>query len=317
MKPIFGQSVQITLSFESDGFNGIAVDKNAAYDAFLIQYFTQFNFNSITYNLNVDMQAKLSQIYSKPILEVIDDIKTWDGPMQQAKANSTIQLKVPMDVSFETDMVAIIIPQSVSDTLQLKQTFETAYANTTRHTIMDYRFVNYTRLDVYADSDLIYTHNYADTKVYKNSSIVIDAIASTRTALNTYAPIDINNFVPAYHLYKECRWCCGSDEEGAFPLNEFLTTGFMICIPMSAFSRISTSAQLQINLTFGEGVNEGQANYPSMIQIVKDSAELLNNVRVIIKSKKGLLFNGINSCKLKQITQSFDQEIEIEAKTQA
>ena len=314
MKPIYGQSVVITLNFESAGFNGIAVDSQPPiYDNFLIEQFTQFNFNSITYNLNVDMVNKLNQIYSKPVLEVIDDIQVWDGPLLNAKANNTIQLKVPMNVNFETDMCCIILPQAVSNTLQLKQSFSTTHPNTTNHTIMDYRFCNYTRIDVYADSDLIYSHNYADSTVYPGD-MIIDVINQTRTGPSRVEHVSINNFIPAYHLYKECRWCCGSDEKGAIPFDDFLTSGFMICIPMSAFSRISTSAQLQINITFGEGINEGEANYPSMIQIVKDKEELINNIRVITKAKKGIVFEALDRCMLKQITQSFDQEINVEMK---
>lgn len=315
MKPIFGQSVVITLNFESAGFNGIAVDSQDTYNNFLIESFTQFNFNSITYNLNVDMVNKLNQIYSKPVLEIIDDIQVWDGPLLNAKANNTIQLKVPMNVNFETDMCCIILPQSVSNTLQLKQKFSTTHPNTTNHTIMDYRFCNYTRIDVYADSDLIYTHNYADSTVYPGD-MIIDVINQTRTGPSTEGHVNINNFIPAYHLYKECRWCCGSDEKGAIPFDDFLTSGFMICIPMSAFSRISTSAQLQINISFGDGVNEGEINYPSMIQIVKDRSELINNIRVITKAKKGIVFEQLDKCSLKTITQSFDQDINIEMKTE-
>lgn len=308
MKPIFGQSVVLTLNFESTGYNGIAVDTTDDYNNFRIEYFTQYNFNTITYNLNVDMVNKLNQIYSKPVLEIIDDITVWDGSLMKTTSNGTIQLKVPISVNFETDMCCIILPQSASNILQLKQKFNETYANTTCHTIMDYRFINIQRIDVYADSDLIYTHNYADTKVYPGN--LINNIIN----IKDIAHLDINNFIPAYHLYKECRWCCGSDEKGAIPYNDFLTCGFMICVPMSAFSRISTSAQLQINITMGQGVDAGTANHPTMMSTSYSDATPLDNIRVITKAKKGIVFEQLDKCSLKTITQSFDQEINVEIK---
>lgn len=310
MKPIFGQSVVLTLNFESDGYNGIAIDSIAGvYNNLRITRFTQFNFNTITYNLNVDMVNKLNQIYSKPVLEIIDDITVWDGSLLKTRANSSLQLKVPISINFETDMCCLILPQSSSNTQQLKQEFNLKYANTTCHTIMDYRFINYQRIDVYADSDLIYTHNYADAKV--NPGGIINNIVNLTSAGGHQS---INNFIPAYHLYKECRWCCGSDERGAIPYDDFLSTGFMICIPMSAFSRISTSAQLQINITMGDGVEDGVINAPSMISLSYTDATSLDIIRVITKAKKGIVFEGLDKCSLKTITQSFDQEINVEIK---
>ena len=244
------------------------------------------------------------------MLEIIDDITVWDGSLLQVKENGTIQLKVPINVNFETDMCCIILPQSASNILQLKQTFNLKYANTTCHTIMDYRFFNIERIDVYADSDLIYTHNYADMAVERTG--IINNIIQINESAGVTAFDSINNFIPAYHLYKECRWCCGTDEKGAIPYNDFLTCGFMICIPMSAFSRISTSAQLQINITMGKGVVAGAANQPTQLSTSYTDGTRLDNIRVITKAKKGIVFEQLDKCSLKTITQSFDQDINIE-----
>lgn len=310
MKPIFGQTVRIILNFESSGFVDVQVNKNVNVDNLQVSYFNQFVLNAISYTINVDLQSKLNQIYSKPVLEIIDDITIWDGPLQFTLQDSSIPIRVPIDVLFECDFVGIGLPESVSGSYQMKETFTDVNANFTNHNISDFRFFNIQKIEVTLDNEVVYYHDFTDMSANGTSGNVIPFISKTNDGTNPIH-VDINNFIPLYELYKECRWSFGRDEKGCIPYNDFLTSGFIIPLPMSAFSRISTNSQLNVNLTMGKGVVEGKINVPSMTQIKLSEAQIIDRIRVITKGKRGLMFERLDRCSLYNIQQSFDQDINV------
>ena len=315
-KPIFNQSIEITLNMESSGFIDIQVDANATVDNLQIVSFDYFVFNNVAYNCNVDMINKLNQIYSKPVLEIIDDITVWDGPMHQTGAGGTLPLNVPVGTLWECDFIGLCIPQSVSNSYQMKQAFNYKYANTTMHNLSDYRFINIQRVEITLDNEVVYFHNYADMAVQQKGNVLpIIGLTSDGT---TPATPDLNNFVPAYQMMKECRWACGRDEKGCIPYNDFLSTGFMLCFPMSAFSRITTNSNINISITFGAGVKAGtgSATNPTMTQTTKTDLKVLDNIRVITKGKRALMFVEADRCQIYNIQESFDQTINVETKTE-
>lgn len=315
-KPIFNQSIEITLNMESSGFIDIQVDKNAAVDNLQITNFDYFVFNNVAYNCNVDMINKLNQIYSKPVLEVIDDLTVWDGPMHQTGAGGTLPLNVPVGTLWECDFIGICIPQSVSNSYQMKQEFNYQYANTTMHNLSDYRFINIQRIEITLDNEVVYFHNYADMAVKQTGNVLplIGLSYDGATAINP----DLGNFVPAYQMMKECRWACGRDEKGCIPYNDFLSSGFILCFPMSAFSRITTNSNINVSITFGPGVFAGTGNStnPAMTQTTKTDIKVLDNIRVITKGKRALMFVEADRCQIYNIQESFDQSINVETKTE-
>lgn len=315
-KPIFNQSIEITLNLESSGFIDIQVDRNAAVDNLQIVSFDYFVFNNVAYNCNVDMLNKLNQIYSKPVLEIIDDITVWDGPMHQTGAGGTLPLNVPIGTLWECDFIGICIPQAVSNSYQMKQAFNYKYANTTMHNISDYRFINIQRIEVQLDNEVVYFHNYADMAVKQKGS-VLPLIGLSWDGTNPTHP-DLGNFVPAYQMMKECRWACGRDEKGCISYNDFLASGFMLCFPMSAFSRITTNSNINISITFGEGVRAGtgDSTNPTMTQITKTDTKAIDNIRIITKGKRALMFVEADRCQIYNIQESFDQTINVETKTE-
>ena len=315
-KPIFNQSIEITLNMESSGFIDIQVDKNAAVDNLQIVSFDYFVFNNVAYNCNVDMINKLNQIYSKPVLEIIDDITVWDGPMHQTKAGGTLPLTVPIGTLWECDFIGICVPQAVSNSYQMKQEFNYQFANTTMHNLADYRFINIQRIEVTLDNEVVYFHNYADMAVQQKGNVLpLIGLSSSGGAATTP---DLGNFVPAYQMMKECRWACGRDEKGCIPYNDFLSTGFMFCFPMSAFSRITTNSNINVSITFGPGVESGtgSSTNPTMTQITKTDTKAIDNIRVITKGKRALMFVEADRCQIYNIQESFDQTINVETKTE-
>lgn len=329
LKPIYGQDVEIELNLDSAGYTGIKLT-NTDHDSSTIphdgicgtvNHFKQFRFCSITYPVNVNMISQLNKIYSKPIMEVIDDITYIHQSTHNTTENNTLNVKVPLSINFESDMIYIALPETTANNAREEATAIEDLENYTNHTPLDNRFMNISRVEVLCDSEIIYSHNYEDQKVdTKSASQVYKAIGLYDNNGEAKEYAKIGNYLPAYDLYKQCRAYCGASERGAMSFNEFLTSGFAICLPMSAFSRLTTGSLVELNITFGSGMksvslaNTGKIG--SLIQKHPGTApgstiELLNQLIIIQKSKKAIVFDGFNNCKIKQISQDFENDIDI------
>lgn len=324
LKPIFGQSIVLELMMEAEGYNNInIIGSNAApvCNTIKIHKFDQFNFMAVTYLLNVDMKEKLKQIYSKPIMQVIDDVGYYNLSLTGMNENQQLNLKCPLNLKFESDFVSLQLPQFTANTGDLKENFVgmgVEQANFTLHNNNDLRFMNIQNIEIYADSQLIYAKNYATKKIKPTLKTnpdlyAVSTTATDKTDVNTYTHVDTYSYNDAYHLYKECRYCCGRTEEGAVSYNDFLSTCFCLDIPMAAFTHISTQAQLQINITFGSGISKQTGGTVLAINSVSmdKNATIIDQLRVIQKSKIALVFKGMDSCEVKTIEHSFDNEIYI------
>ena len=324
LKPIFGQSIVLEMMMESDGYNNInIIGTNDAplCDTIKINNFNQFNFMAVTYLLNVDMKEKLKQVYSKTQIEIIDDIGYYNLSLTGMSENQQLNLKCPLNLKFESDFVSLQLPQFTANTGDLKENFVgkgVKEANFMLHNNNDLRFMNIQNIEVYADSQLIYSKNYATKQITANLETnpdlyAISTVATDKTENGTFKNVITYSFNDAYHLMKECRYCCGRTEEGAVSYNDFLSTCFCIDIPMAAFTHISTQAQLQINITFGEGM-KGSATEKQLLinsSCMSKNTTVIDQLRVIQKSKIALVFKGMDSCEVKTIEHSFDNEIYI------
>ena len=326
LKPIFGQSIVLELLMESDGYNNINIigcSADPLCDSIKINKFDQFNFMAVTYLLNVDMKEKLKQIYSKQQIEIIDDISYYNLSLTGIASGQQLNVKCPLNLKFESDFVSLQFPQFTSNIGDLQENFnglKVEMGNFCLHNNNDLRFMNVQQVEIYADSQLIYSKNYATKSINATDDFTNpDLLAVSRKVTDKTAnPIQIEgvltySFNDAYHLYKECRYCCGRTEEGSVSYNDFLSTCFSLDIPMSAFTHISTQAQLQINLTFGKGMEKSAGEKEVLINSssLSKNQVMLDQLRVIQKSKVALVFKGIDSCEVKTIEHSFDNEIYI------
>ena len=346
MKPIFGQDVRVYITFDSQGFTGIL---DADGYSPIIQSFRQFFMNVITYNINVDMIAKLNNVYSKQVIEIIDDVNYNFQGVTSLGENQQVDIYIPLQTQFETDMIYIAMPHAISNNETSGITFtpladRTMWtANWTDHTPMDYRFMNIRRITVEADGEILYMRAYDEVKYGGQSSLTggVGAVGPNNITVNsTGLPAALTadtqyasmyDYLTAYEDYKQCRYYHGVLEEKAQTFEDWVFSGFGIAIPVRAFSRLTTGSNLRISINFGDGTREsageqsgnvipvGQNFTPTgKINITTanklPACKWLKNLLVIQKSSKALVFNGFNNCSIKNIAQSFEQDLIVETK---
>lgn len=332
LKPIFGQEVVIEIKTESEGYCGIkltnALNVATHENCGKITEFKNFRLTAINYQLNIKMIEKLQQIYSKQIVEIIDDYSEYPQKMLGVAANQTLNVKLPLSINFESDMLYISWPQTTGNLERENveapedETDAKKQLNFWNHTPLENRFMNIQRIEITCDSEVIYSHNYQvgealDSGKFAECYKIIGYYKNSTNGADQYAKI--GNFLDAYGMYKQCRCYCGQSDHGAMSFEEFLTSGFAICLPMSAFSRLSTGSMIELNITFGDGVissGQAQTTYPAGInQKWYNNTNVIDTISVIQKSKKAIVFNGYNNCQVKQINQSFEQDIDISEPT--
>lgn len=345
MKPIFGQDVRVYVTFDSQGFTGIL---DAQGKSPIIQGFRQFFLNTITYNINVDMIAKLNNVYSKQVVEIIDDVNYNFQGITSIGSKQQVDIYIPLQTQFETDMIYIAMPHAISNneydnTARTPLTSRKMYtANWSDHTPMDYRFMDIRRIVVEADGEILYMRSYDDV-TYSNTdgglTGGVGAVTPISLNVNTQdTPSSTNvtydnlfDYLTAYEDYKQCRYYHGVLEEKAQTFEDWMFSGFGIAIPVRAFSRLTTGSNLRISINFGDGTLDGAgalANQcvPLGINFVPTGSiatfaantapagKWLKNLLVIQKSSKALVFNGFNNCSIKNIAQSFEQDLIVENK---
>lgn len=346
MKPIFGQDVRIYITFDSQGFTGI-LDSNG-YSPIIDKY-RQFFLNVITYNINVDMIAKLNNVYSKQVIEIIDDVNYNFQGITSIGNDQQVDIYVPLQTQFETDMIYIAMPHAISnneygDIAKTPLANRRMYtANWTDHTPMDYRFMDIRRIVVEADGEILYMRTYDEVQYDGADTLTGGVGAITPISLNiatTNTPSASNisydklfDYLTAYQDYKECRYYHGVLEEKAQTFEDWMFSGFGIAIPVRAFSRLTTGCNLRISINFGPGTlnSIGQKDNNNVVPVGINFSpngnlatfaggndgpippgKSLNNLLIIQKSSKALVFNGFNNCSIKSIAQSFEQDLIVE-----
>lgn len=184
MKCIYGQEVCVRLNFDSRGYTGILDSYGGSP---IIYNFQQFYLNVYQYNINVEMMNKLNQIYSKPVVEIIDAVDKQLQSIPSISNNNEVQIFIPLQMQFETEYIAIYMPHNISnnanDGLILGRagakdlpntdaaiSYDTdglggimnykSWKNFVEHTPMDHRFMNINRIQVDCDGEVLYQRTF-------------------------------------------------------------------------------------------------------------------------------------------------------------
>lgn len=289
LKPLFSMGVNIKLVWDSDGFCNITDSFGGHVKVF---NFEQFYLNAITYNLNVEMIQKLNQIYSKPVVQIIDAYDKQVQSIPSIEGNNELQVFIPLAVNFECDYICIFVPNTIAnnacnnlilgkcgnkkpnaDLTALDKSEGLGgimnvpiLKNYTEHCPSDHRFVNINRISVEADSEILFQRTFDENSYDKNSAfplygspyqVLVNSMNLTPGNSYNYPnneTVKFNDYSSAYELYKQCRAYYGLTEESALPFSEWLYSAFCICVPCSTFSRLSTGSQISITINFGDGV---------------------------------------------------------------
>lgn len=361
LKPIYGQSVVIRIQFDSSGYTSII-------DSFggspLIYNFEQFYLNVYQYNINVDMINKLNQIYSKPVVEIIDCLDKQIQSVPSMGNGNLCQIFIPLSLQFETEFIAIALPNCISNNanngLVLGKACYTknpnlggimqnpTWKNFTEHTPADYKFINIERITIEGDGEILYDRTFKENSYPANFPFPLydSPYQSLVTNLNTVIDDEdggfklknvktasFNDYSNAYDLYKQCRCYYDITEDSAMPFVEWLYSGFALIIPTSCFSRLTTGTQISIQILFGDGVKTS-SSYSKLTTLTPEDedeemaigmnerinrvtakefgTEVLKQIMVVQKYRRALVYNGFNSTSMKQITQNFEQDIEVQ-----
>lgn len=375
MKPVFSQGCTIRLQWDSDGYTNI-IDSFGGHPK--IFNFEQFYLNVYQYNINVEMVQKLNQIYSKPVVEIIDAYDKQVQSIPSIESNNELQIFIPLALNFECDYICLYVPNTISNNAcnnlvlgkcgnaKPPANLTTATAaqgtggimnipilkNFTEHCPADHRFVNINRISCEADGEILYQRTFNENSYPANAAFSLNdspyqvlvnnmnLVPGDSFNYPNNTTVEFNDYTNAYELYKQCRAYYGLTEESAMPFNEWLYSGFCICIPASCFTRLTTGSQICITINFGEGVTNS-SEYLNAKEITINAAnssnkiglnerivattngdgtdnkgtirtEILKQIIVFQKYKKALVYNGFNNCSIKTISQSFEQEIQID-----
>lgn len=369
LKPVYGQSIVVRLQFDSDGYTSI-IDSYGGSP--IIYNFEQFYLNVYQYTINVDMINKLNQIYSKPVVEIIDCMDKQIQSVPSMGADNLCQIFIPLSLQFETEFICLCLPNCISNNANNGLILGKAapakdgstpaankfaggimqnvtWKNFTEHTPADYKFINIERITIEGDGEILYDRTFKENSypggfpfsLYNSpyQSLVTDLnpgedAANTGYKLTKVKTAAFNDYTNAYELYKQCRCYYDITEESATPFVEWLYSGFALIIPTSCFSRMTSGTQISIQILFGEGVTTA-ATYSTLKTIPNLSGtadpftigmnerinqvtanqirtEVLKQIMVVQKYRRALVYNGFNSTSLKQITQNFEQDIEVQ-----
>lgn len=373
LKPVYGQSVVVRLQFDSDGYTSII-------DSFggspIIYNFEQFYLNVYQYVINVDMINKLNQIYSKPVVEIIDCMDKQIQSVPSMGEDNLCQIFIPLSLQFETEFICICLPNCISNNANnglilgkaVPKRADTTdginkqaggimqnvtWKNFTEHTPADYKFINIERISIEGDGEILYDRTFKENSypagfpfsLYNSpyQSLVTDLNSTTGNEdsgykLSKVQTAPFNDYTNAYELYKQCRCYYDITEESATPFVEWLYSGFALIIPTSCFSRLTSGTQISIQILFGPGVTtdshyskltklpqlSGNDEYATkkfeigmnerinQVTATEFRTEALKQIMVVQKYRRALVYNGFNSTSLKQITQNFEQDIEVQ-----
>lgn len=313
IKPIFGQSVILEIKMESDGFTGIRGSEVSTLSYAKIENFRQFNLNLVSYQLDSPMVEKLKQVYSKEIISIIDDISYFTNSLNNISSDSQFNLSLPLNLAFSSDNINISFPEATANNFSFYTDWDAQYLYL-NHTKFDNRLYPVKNISVYADGVLLYSRDYATSTVDINpqGGVSLETDNPFLKSLGNAPGFNLYDYTILYKEYKESRYATYENEHNAIPIDEWLNSYFSINIPTSAFTKLSTKANIILQINFGSGINNNTQYSITRLNTSATDGEFIQQIKVIQKSKKALVFKGWNTCEVRTIEQSFSNDITID-----
>lgn len=197
-KPLYGSSLVINLNLDGGAYTAV---KNMYSIMGKIVKFNQFYLNVVSYGLNTDFAAKLSQIYSKPgLMEVVEDISYLQQGCVNLSSDSQLDIYIPLNLQFENEFVVISFPymtannqgfvsNSATGVGRRLYTYKTLFTDLPEKVLVqgldgkkipplltnylmknpnDYNRLNIMRVQVEADNQILYTRSFNNSKLPPN-----------------------------------------------------------------------------------------------------------------------------------------------------
>lgn len=320
-KPIFNTEVCVTLQMESSSDVSIALTQAAKVT---LDHYTKFQCDFVQYTMNENFQKLVGKVYSKPQIVVVDNTNFVLQTLQNQSPNTQTQLSTPINVLFDLKDLHIAFPKSTTNLINKsfiikpvtianeKMLYNEKWINSAIHSYMP---VPLSQIKVQVDGYDLIDRNFQIEDVTIHTRNASDKNINLGMAYNnTPGSTDFisNYYTLLYNNYLLCRRYHDSLDDGV-PHSRFLFDKFMISMPCYQFSRISSGSALNVTLSFPNyNVNpfavcaDGAANLKT--------AEALPNITqmlLIQHASRAIAFN-VGSVDIKEISQSFSNEIELE-----
>lgn len=279
---IYNRKIEVSITWNSEKI----VDINTLIDNEYVKItgFKQYYLMYEASILNQDSKNQMIKAYQKKVSALIPNTNYILTSLGNYSANSQMQQTISIPIGFSSESITLFFPNSTTASENYCKADDAVKINTTHHTCNSFRFMNLQKVVVSCGTNVLKTYDFTEssTKV-KNSSKLLKSL------VNLADEKDIRNYSIAYDEYLKCE--C---PKISYP--EFLTDYFCLYVDTRPFSQIASNNTLQIDITFGDTVDNPAADAGASNQRILNNSAILKQLGVITKNTKVLSFDPEGSC---------------------
>lgn len=283
---IYNRKIEVSITWNSEKI----VDINTLAAAYVqINKFDQYYLMYEASILNQDSKNQMIKAYQKKVSALIPNTNYILTSLGNYSANSQMQQTISIPIGFSSESITLFFPNSTTASEIYSRAdaagADAAKINTTHHTCNSFRFMNLQKVVVSCGTNVLKTFDFTQSSVPKdNASILLQRLTNLAAADGK-----IRNYSIAYDEYLKCE--C---PKVSYP--EFLTDYFCLYIDTRPFSQIASNNTLQIDITFGDTVDNIANDTGASNQRILGNTAALKQLGVVTKNTKVLSFDSEGSC---------------------
>lgn len=280
---IYNRKIEVSITWNSEK----VVDINTLSAAFVqINKFDQYYLMYEASILNQDSKNQMIKAYQKKVSALIPNTNYILTSLGSYSANSQMQQTISIPIGFSSESITLFFPNSTTASeIYSVADGTSSQLNTTHHTCNSFRFMNLQKVVVSCGTNVLKTFDFTQSSVPKaNASKLLQT-------LTNLSAVDgrIRNYAIAYDEYLKCE--C---PKVSYP--EFLSDYFCLFIDTRSFSQIASNNTLQIDITFGDTVDNITNTSGASNQRILGNSAALKQLGVVTKNTKVLSFDPEGSC---------------------
>ena len=280
---IYNRKIEVSITWNSEK----VVDINTLSAAFVqINKFDQYYLMYEASILNQDSKNQMIKAYQKKVSALIPNTNYILTSLGSYSANSQMQQTISIPIGFSSESITLFFPNSTTASeIYSVADGTSSQLNTTHHTCNSFRFMNLQKVVVSCGTNVLKTFDFTQSSVPKaNASKLLQT-------LTNLSAVDgrIRNYAIAYDEYLKCE--C---PKVSYP--EFLSDYFCLFIDTRSFSQIASNNTLQIDITFGDTVDNITNTSGASNQRILGNPAALKQLGVVTKNTKVLSFDPEGSC---------------------
>lgn len=280
---IYNRKIEVSITWNSEKI----VDINTFTPKYVqINKFDQYYLMYEASILNQDSKNQMIKAYQKKVSALIPNTNYILTSLGSYNANTQMQQTISIPIGFSSESITLFFPNSSSASEPYcVADGDAAKINTTHHTCNSFRFMNLQKVIVSCGTNVLKTFDFTQSSVPKAEASNLLQKLTNLTAVDG----KIRNYSIAYDEYLKCE--C---PKVSYP--EFLTDYFCLYIDTRPFSQIASNNTLQIDITFGDTVDNIGNETGASNQRILGNAATLKQLGVVTKNTKVLTFDPEGSC---------------------